>query len=323
MNDCQYNKNGVALAWEGGGAKGAFGVGVLKAIYDVFYPQDKWFVAASGTSVGGINSVMAVTKNINRLLSIWLNLKRSDILLFNGISPIKDGSLYSTDQLKKLFQREVNDEVFKTLQQINGQLFITAIRLENNETIIFDNFKNRDDLIECLLATSAIPGVFSLPETHLGKLGDGSLRYNLPLYPVMKNGYKKILVIVNEPLRLEGWVNRPEHENTRIIKSTDDLVNRVIELLNYNTTNKDLEKYFLIKKIEEQVNNLMPRHAELKKIWEQVYYPFKNTQILIIEPTRETNKVLDFSHQAIEDAINLGYQIANQNMEEIERFFET
>ncbi len=61
----------IALCIEGGGAKGAYEAGVIKALYD---NGIKEYAAVAGTSIGAINGYFVTTGNIEKLAYIWNNL---------------------------------------------------------------------------------------------------------------------------------------------------------------------------------------------------------------------------------------------------------
>ncbi|MCD6471499.1 patatin-like phospholipase family protein [bacterium] len=63
----------IGLVLGGGGAKGAFAAGALKAIYDKIYP--KWFDIVSGTSIGAFNGVLASLGQVDKME--WFNTGRS------------------------------------------------------------------------------------------------------------------------------------------------------------------------------------------------------------------------------------------------------
>ena len=54
----------IALCMEGGGAKGAYEAGVVKALYD---NGIKEYAAISGTSIGAINGYFLATGNMEKL----------------------------------------------------------------------------------------------------------------------------------------------------------------------------------------------------------------------------------------------------------------
>lgn len=58
------------LALEGGGAKGAYQIGVVKALIDNGYE----FEAVVGTSIGALNAAMVVQDRIDDAIDLWSNI---------------------------------------------------------------------------------------------------------------------------------------------------------------------------------------------------------------------------------------------------------
>ena len=66
-------KRGLVL--EGGGAKGAYAYGCLRA----FHERRVRFDAVSGTSVGALNGLLWATKNLEREFEVWSNLTQDSV----------------------------------------------------------------------------------------------------------------------------------------------------------------------------------------------------------------------------------------------------
>lgn len=77
-------KKGLVL--EGGGAKGAFQCGAIKALYDNGYTFD----GVAGTSIGAINAaILAQDGNYQTLYDMWMNVSASDISDFDNLEVTK------------------------------------------------------------------------------------------------------------------------------------------------------------------------------------------------------------------------------------------
>ena len=61
----------IGLCLCGGGAKGAYQAGVIKALYDRGISK---FNSISGTSIGAVNGYFLFTGNVEKLEEIWTNL---------------------------------------------------------------------------------------------------------------------------------------------------------------------------------------------------------------------------------------------------------
>ena len=62
-----------ALALEGGGAKGAYQIGAVKALKELGFE----FEAVAGTSVGALNGAMIAQGDFDRAYELWENMKPS------------------------------------------------------------------------------------------------------------------------------------------------------------------------------------------------------------------------------------------------------
>ena len=58
-----------ALLFEGGGAKGAYEAGAVKALNK----KKMYFDGVGGTSIGAINAAFYVEKNFNGMYKLWLS----------------------------------------------------------------------------------------------------------------------------------------------------------------------------------------------------------------------------------------------------------
>ena len=68
-----------AIVLCGGGAKGAYQIGALKALNKVGYKYD----IVTGTSVGALNGAFAVMGDIKKAENIWSKLDMEGIFSFN------------------------------------------------------------------------------------------------------------------------------------------------------------------------------------------------------------------------------------------------
>ena len=60
----------VGLCLCGGGAKGAYQAGVIKALYD----RGIKFNVISGTSIGSVNGYFIFTNNVEKLEEMWIDI---------------------------------------------------------------------------------------------------------------------------------------------------------------------------------------------------------------------------------------------------------
>lgn len=82
-------KLGIVLA--GGGAKGAYQIGVWKYLHEI--GLDKHISCSSGASVGALNAVLMAASEIETAEEIWLEDNLKDLILPFSISDLIKGVL--------------------------------------------------------------------------------------------------------------------------------------------------------------------------------------------------------------------------------------
>jgi NTE family protein len=87
-----------AIALEGGGAKGAYEIGVWKALEE----EGIRFNAVSGTSVGALNGAFFAMRNLARAESVW------DDIRFSRVMNVND------DEMRALFKAELRKGSLRT-----------------------------------------------------------------------------------------------------------------------------------------------------------------------------------------------------------------
>ena len=70
-----------AIALEGGGAKGAYEIGVWKALEQAGVKYN----AVSGTSVGALNGALMAMRDLPRAIDCWSNIRPSQVIDLGGV----------------------------------------------------------------------------------------------------------------------------------------------------------------------------------------------------------------------------------------------
>ena len=104
-----------ALVLAGGGGKGAYQVGVWKALFD--YGIAPKTTVISGTSVGGLNAALFATAPVSEVERIWLNLVSKNLT--------RDEALISQEGLRDVM-KEVPLEKLSTMAY--PKVIVTAVR---------------------------------------------------------------------------------------------------------------------------------------------------------------------------------------------------
>jgi len=207
----------LGICFSGGGARGAYQVGVCKALEELGYYQKAY--AFSGTSIGAVNASLLATNSIEDVRKIWIEFPKEKVsyiesimkmiknrdfsFVKNGISDIQELEMllkYHLD-LDKLKKKRVyvtlspaglsNDGVIGIIKAS----FAHYIR-KNRKTIYSPIHLQKPELVhKQIIASCSIPFIFS-PVNIAGKQHfDGGLYDNTPIKPLAKLNCDTIIVI--------------------------------------------------------------------------------------------------------------------------------
>lgn len=179
----------TALVLCGGGSKGAMEVGFYRALVELGVQID----LIVGTSIGALNGAfIAAGGTPAELERIWRSVRPSELFRFNWQVLWKfkrADSLYSNAGIRAFLERHLSVRRFERLRI---PLYVTATRLQTGETVYFD----RGDLIEPLLASIALPGIFPPIERDGFQLMDGGLSDNVPITFAASKGARRAVFML-------------------------------------------------------------------------------------------------------------------------------
>ncbi len=220
---------GTALILAGGGGKGAYEIGVWRAMKELGI--DKKIRAVSGASVGGLNGALFVQGDYDRARRIWLTMNAEKILdtsRFDFVedlkamaerwpdveaeSLLKDG-IFSRDGLVQIIREELD----VNRVACNGiPCYLACYNVTSNlmDYINVTGMK-QNDMETILLATSALPGIFGPVRFGKSMYLDGGLKDNVPLRPLYNAGYRDFLVV---HLSRRGMVDEEEFPGASMVQ---------------------------------------------------------------------------------------------------------
>lgn len=192
-----------ALCLQGGGAKGAFQAGAIKALKERGYK----FNCAVGASVGCLNAAMVAQGKIDELYSLWENLDLTDVL---PVDRIAEGGRLSfrsvassalniltqgvdTSRIRAILEKNVDEDALRS-SKINFGLVTVEGGKEKNLKKLFINDIPRGKLIDFMMASAALP-LFKKVEIEGTRYWDGGMIDNLPLSMLVEKGYENITAI--------------------------------------------------------------------------------------------------------------------------------
>lgn len=267
---------GVGLVLSGGGGKGAYHIGVWKALREL--SVDINIKGVSGTSVGALNTVLFAQGDYYLAEGVWKSIS-SDIILKLDFKKlllklvtmgVLKGNLYTLSLILSdvygggLFSREglleIIDEYVDLYDIKNNELdlFATAYNI-NTLSVDYLCLNNRkiDSIKKVLLATSALPIIFDKEKVDGNVYIDGGVKDNIPIKPLYDKGFRTFIVV---HLSRNSVVDKEKFKDANIIEivpSNDqgDLINGTL----------DFSKEGINKRIDQGYNDAL---KVLKPIYE-------------------------------------------------------
>lgn len=178
-----------ALILPGGGFRGAYQVGFIKALQ----AKDLRFDLVAGVSVGALNGALLAQGDIALLENLWDEIdKLGPRAIFNYWPfwklPFKR-SLCSTDPLKRLLTSYIDQE---KIRASSTQLFLAATSLRTGQWKWFTN--DSPDLVDGLVASCALPPFFEPVRIGDEFYVDGGVRSNVPMQPAYEQKCDQIII---------------------------------------------------------------------------------------------------------------------------------
>jgi NTE family protein len=183
----------TAFVFAGGGSLGAVEVGMLEALVELGVRAD--FVV--GASVGAINAASYAgrpdARGVERLAAVWRGLRTQDVF---PLAPLKGllgfvgwrTSLLDPSSLRRLLRRELP---FDRLEDARVPCRIVATNVLDGSEVVLSS----GPVVDALLASAAIPGVFPPVQLDGRHLIDGGISSNTPISTAVAAGAKRIVVL--------------------------------------------------------------------------------------------------------------------------------
>ena len=171
----------IGLVLSGGMAKGAYQIGALEAISEMFSISDFTYVSAA--SVGVLNTYAYLTGNLSKAKDMWTSVNK------NG------NREWITSMFKSVFlQNSIRDLVADV--KIENTFYVPLLNLRSRSVNYFDFSKVPFSEMEDHLRASVAMPIYN----QAVKIGDkyfydGAIVDNIPIYPVLKHSLDYIICI--------------------------------------------------------------------------------------------------------------------------------
>lgn len=209
MHRGDYEMKEYGLVLSGGGTKGAFEIGVWKALIEQKIPIS----CVIGTSIGAVNAALIAQNDFDMAYQSWNNLEINQVLNLNtsmaqkyvqqwsGISfdsfrlsflnDLFRGDLDITP-LRHFLARAIDEDKIRRSPIKLGLVTVELDTLKPVQLMIDDIPKGK--LLDYLLASSALP-VFQKQEIDGKTYLDGGFYDNLPINFMVESGYTDIIAV--------------------------------------------------------------------------------------------------------------------------------
>ncbi len=317
-----------ALVLSGGGAKGAFELGVVDYLVKDLQLA---FEVICGVSTGALNASFlsqgkgyeGLKERLDELEEIWFGISSDEDVYLKDLSwdSLRIVSLYDNTPLKEKIEDMLNTEAIKD----SGVEFRAGVvSLNTGEYITVD--QDHASLKRFILASTAIPVLFS-PVRYRGRLYvDGGVRNITPLQDAFsalkalppRESPDELYIVLASPLKV-GRCRSSETDN--II----EILKRSVEILTAEVYREDISHALEVNEYIRKIEGLRERLKEfvespiLDELFDAVEFPFmvKNQRyvnVTLFEPDREHLGSLEFDPVKIRRAFNAGRAKAREVM---------
>lgn len=206
----------IGLVLSGGGVRGVAHLGALTYMEEIGIEPN----AISGSSAGSIvGALYAAGHPINTILEVF---KNTNIFSWNNFTARKPG-IIDSDQFYSVLKPHLPEDDFAALKK---KLYVTATDILNGISVTFSEGK----LIKTILASSAVPVVFSPVEIDGKMYVDGGVLNNFPIEPL--HGRCQAIIGIN--------VHPIKSVSAKDINSTIKIMDRVLRIAIYHQTRQKL-----------------------------------------------------------------------------------
>ncbi|MEG0577694.1 MAG: patatin-like phospholipase family protein [Bacilli bacterium] len=190
-----------AVVLSGGGSKGAYQIGVWKALKKMHISFD----IVTGTSIGSINGLMMVQKEYFKAAHLWRNIGFDDLFEIKfkkdeniievyknfAIAFLKKGGM-ETSKIYNFLSKSFNEKKFYDSKIDYG---IITFNLSSMKPKIIKKSEKPDNLLKYVLASSTCFPAFQITKINETQYIDGGYYDNLPINTAISLGAEEIIAI--------------------------------------------------------------------------------------------------------------------------------
>ena len=327
MSNAATKRHAIVLT--GGGARGAYQVGVLKALAELSDKKEVKFPVITGVSVGAINAA-ALASNFDDFVhsaglieKFWRQLRTRDVIdarlstiIVNGVRMFLSEfipylrrnipkSLLENAPLRRSIEQGIDfDRIARAIAA--GKLYSLGVTCSGYSTGNAMTFfeataqgrewhRQRRDGVYCdltldhVMASTALPVLF--PAVRIGNeyFGDGSLRLTSPLAPAIHLGGSKLLIVGTRDKMQAAHL---EEDAEHRYPTVGDLAGYALDTVFHDSLDADIERLERINKTLSLIPSDKRQDTSLKHVETLVVSPSRNLKEMAVEYRHEMPRAL-------------------------------
>jgi|AntRauTorckE6833_2_1112554.scaffolds.fasta_scaffold00309_20 NTE family protein len=290
------------LILEGGGAKGSYQIGAVKALREM----DIEFDGVAGTSIGALNGAFILQGDFDKAYDLWYNISPKKVFdieqgaldkikklsfdkkdlsyIWSQVKSVVDNKGLDISMIEDIVEKNIDEHKVRSSKKDFGIVTISISDMKPIKIYIEDIPQGR--LNDYLLASSNLP-TFKQEKRNGKYFLDGGFYDNMPIDMLVDKGYINIIIIRTHGLGITRDIEETEDLNLIYIEPRKDLEN-ILDFDN-KIARKNLKLgYYDAKKVfQEDIEGL---DYYIKIDMEEDYF----TKLLLNIPKKSVHKIAEF-----------------------------
>ena len=156
--------SGVGLVLSGGGGKGAYQIGVLKALKENGYLDN--IAGISGSSIGALNAILYAMDDVDMMLKAWIDIDMETIFDVDLNMVLENRPFFSRDEMLKMLEKYID---FDKVKNAPFDIYNSICKLDSANKNLSAEYRKLSDydvetIKKILLASTALPVIYESVE---------------------------------------------------------------------------------------------------------------------------------------------------------------
>ncbi len=270
-----FGPSDTGLVLDGGGGKGAYQIGVLRALAEEGLLSS--VKAVAGTSIGAVNAVLFAQGDFDRAYKVWDDIDM-DVLFDLDPAMLAAGKIcFSRDEMNRLMDTYID---YRGIAESELEIYCGVAEELGPENYRPEymrlNGAGVQEIRNILMASTAMPIVYDTVLINGKHYRDGGVVDNEPIRPLYEAGIRKFIVIGLTAGRIFSYPQYADAEFI-VIDPSHDLGDIFTGTLNFGKKDKAVKRMFGFKdgkraiktKIEKDPYYISLEPALAKKDYEE------------------------------------------------------